>query len=161
MLNLTKSKMLEAYCAYNSKEDIIKDFDIESLSPAARKKMFMSMVSKMSNEAFINILMGMEKDDIVDVIKEFFDVVPNIKTYTPRPALKKVFVDPADLKLVMPKKGVPDWFKKTIMQKENGEFSAKWSSRFGLMRNALYDEGRAYVYPEVVDAFNEAVKMAK
>ena len=159
--------LIETYCKTKTKEEIIADLKLKSMSTQQRGRLFMTILRSFNDDQLAVVLNMVDKETLVEYLKGESSVVkqgdgmPVLPKDWKRP--ERFTVDREELALVLTDE-IPDWFR-TAVHRVVGKNAMPqiWRSRYGYLLRLFKDGTRQHLrmFKELEPEYRQAVESAK
>lgn len=159
--------LIETYCKTKSKEEIIADMKLKSMSTQQRGRLFMTILRSFNDDQLAVVLNMVDKETLVeylkreDAVEKRGDGMATIPRDWKRP--ERFTVDREELALVLTDE-IPDWFRAAVRRVVgNSTMPQIWRSRYGYLLKLFNDNKRKHLrlFKEIEPEYRQAVESAK
>lgn len=172
---IDQQKLIDLYCEVKTKEELLRDIDIENQNPRIHFEFFAHLVQNLSPEQKKVLFEMTDKETIVKFIKMSTDdnhpkpmVFPNVPENRPtdaskRCSLTRIRVDRDEMMSVVSGVGLPEWYRAAVREitGENA-IAPVWRGRYKLMYRSLCERDKdPFVYDYAYDHYLKAVQARK
>lgn len=164
---IDQETLIETYCQTKSKEEIIADMKLKSMSTQQRGRLFMTILRSLSDDQLAVVLNMVDKETLVeylkreDAVEKRGDGMATLPRDWKRP--ERFTVDREELALVLTDE-IPDWFRAAVRRVAGKNAMPQiWRSRYGYMLKLLKTSTRAHLrmFKEIEPEYRQAVESAK